>query len=388
MKPTRLPVLGLIVLLALAACGGRPAAPTAVAEVAPPAVPTDPPPAEPPATAMPAPATTPRPTATPAPTAPACDIEQVREAAQNATLFDSYTLSLRGYLQMPDEQIRLPVLNIDSAVALTGGQLSALEMTMTSTGEEAPFQLVLVDGLLYYRPSGEPWQVATELLGELLSSQVDSGQTIDVDVLEVLIDTPCVPFSERVDGRDADGYRFTEVNLIELAAVSSSVANVGDLPAEDIRSTEFLLWVAEVEDVPAVVKWQINIRFDVGEGEALVETSALVGGFNEPVDIRAPQGVVAVAFPLELPRPDDALLYLEDATALAFFTATAPEAIKAFYVDALTADGWTAGESRKEVANDTTAEIVPFTRGDETLEMAIAETEANTLVAFTLPEAE
>nr|MBP8948178.1 hypothetical protein [Promineifilum sp.] len=151
---------------------------------------------------------------------------------------------------------------------------------------------------------------------------------------------------------------------------------------------EFLLWVAEVEDVPAVVKWQINIRFDVGEGEALVETSALVGGFNEPVDIRAPQGVVAVAFPLELPRPDDALLYLEDATALAFFTATAPEAIKAFYVDALTADGWTAGESRKEVANDTTAEIVPFTRGDETLEMAIAETEANTLVAFTLPEAE
>jgi hypothetical protein len=284
--------------------------------------------------------------------------------------------------------MRLPVLNIDSAVALTGGQLSALEMTMTSTGEEAPFQLVLVDGLLYYRPSGEPWQVATELLGELLSSQVDSGQTIDVDVLEVLIDTPCVPFSERVDGRDADGYRFTEVNLIELAAVSSSVANVGDLPAEDIRSTEFLLWVAEVEDVPAVVKWQINIRFDVGEGEALVETSALVGGFNEPVDIRAPQGVVAVAFPLELPRPDDALLYLEDATALAFFTATAPEAIKAFYVDALTADGWTAGESRKEVANDTTAEIVPFTRGEETLEMAIAETEANTLVAFTLPEAE
>ena len=57
-------------------------------------------------------------------------------------------------------------------------------------------------------------------------------------------------------------------------------------------------------------------------------------------------------------------------------------------MDALTADGWTAGESRKEVANDTTAEIVPFTRGEETLEMAIAETEANTLVAFTLPEAE
>ena len=388
MKPTRLPALCLIVLLMLAACGQSDAAPTAVAEIAPTAAPTDPPPTEPPPTATLAPTATPQPTAAPDPTEPVCDIERVREAAVNSTLFDSYTMSLRGYLQMPDEQVRQPVMNVDSVVALTGGELSALKMGLDSADEEDPFQMILVDGVLYYRSGGEPWQVATGLVGELMTSQVDSAQTIDVDVLEVMVDTPCTPFSERVDGRDADGYHFTEVDLVELAAVSSSVANLGDLPAEDIRSTEFLIWVAEVEDVPAVVKWQLNILFDVGEGEALVETSALVSGFNEPVDIRAPQGVVAVAFALEVPRPDDATIYLEDAATLAFFTASTPEEMMTFYVDALTSDGWTAGESRTEVANDTTAEIVPFTRGEEELEMAIAVTNGQTLVVFTLPQEE
>lgn len=389
MKHNRLPVLCLIVLLLLAACGGSEAAPAAVAEVAPTTAPTEPPPTEPPPTATPAPTNTPRPTATPAPTEPVCDIEQVREAAENASLFETYTLSLEGYLQMPGEQLRQPVLLIDSAVAMSGGQLSALEMTFDSAEQEEPLQMILVDGLLYFRPAGEPWQVATEMLSAMLSSQVDSAQTIDVGVMEVVIDYPCAPFSERVDGRDADGFRFTEVDLAELAAVSSSAANLGGVPAEDIRSTEFLVWVAEVEDVPVVVKWQFNIVLDVDGEEALVETSALVGGFNEPVDIRAPEGVTAVAFPLELPRPDDALIYLEDATALAFFTAATPEEMQAFYVDALTADGWTAGESRQETTDDgRVVEVQTFTRGDEQLEMAIIVTEGETLVAFTLPQEE
>ncbi len=391
MKHTRLPVLCLVVLLGLAACGGGEAAPAEVAEVAPTAAPTAAPaPTDTPVpTNTPAPTHTPQPTATPTPTEPVCDIERVREAVENSTLFDSYTLSLRGYLQMPGEQLRQPVFLIDSAVAMNGGQLSALEMTFDSAEEEASLQMILVDGLLYFRPAGEPWQVATELVGEMLSSQVDSAQTIDAGVMEVVIDYPCAPFSERIDGRDADGFHFTEVDLAELAAVSSSAANLGGVPAEDIRSTEFLVWVAEVEDVPVVVKWQFNIVFELDGEEALAETSVLIGGFNEPVDIRAPEGVTAVAFPLELPRPDDALIYLEDATALAFFTAATPEEMQAFYVEALTADGWTAGESRPETTDDGRAVAVQtFTRGEEQLEMAIVVTEGETLVAFTLPQEE
>ena len=75
-------------------------------------------------------------------------------------------------------------------------------------------------------------------------------------------------------------------------------------------------------------------------------------------------------------------------TAIDVGLVSAHEALVAFYVDALTSDGWTAGESRTEVANDTTAEIVPFTRGEEELEMAIAVTNGQTLVAFTLPQEE
>ncbi len=389
MKRTHLPVLFLIVLLALAACGGSAPAPEAVVEAAPTAAPTEPPPTptpEPPPTAPPTATAEPTPTA--APTEPVCDIERLREAAENVALLDSYALSGVGYGQMPDEQLRLPMLHIESTVAMSGGQVLALDLTLDSAAAEATARMILVDDILYYRSGSDPWEVASELLSEIMASDVSSGQTIDVAVLEVINDRPCAPFSERIDGRDAAGYHFTEVDLAELAAVSASVANLGNLPAEAIRATEFKVWVAEVEDVPHVVKWQFNITFDEDGGEAVVETTIVVSDFNEPVDIRAPEGVVAAAFALELPRPDDALLYLEDAATLAFFTDSAPEEMKTLYSDLLTAEGWTPGENRKETIEGTNMDVLPFSRGEEQLEMGIAVTDAGTLVVFTLPPEE
>lgn len=388
MKRILFPSLLLIVLLALAACGSSPAAPTAVVEVAPTAAPTEPPPTDPPPTPTAQPTATAEPTATPARTEAVCDIERAREAAENIGLFDSYTLDMTGYMQLPNEQVRQRLLTVESAVALSGGQVTAMEMTFDSLTDAAPFQLILVDDLLYFRPAGEPWQVATALVSDLMATQVSSGLAIDATVLEVLLDYPCAPFSERIDGRDAAGYRFTEVDLAEVAAVTASVANLGDLPTGSLQSSEFLIWVAEVEDAPVMVKWQINIIFDVGEGEALVETMSQVGGFNEPVDIRAPQDVAAVAFPLDVPRPDDAQIYLEDAATLAFFTGGAPEEMKAFYTDVLTADGWTAGETSKQTVDGRNVEVQRFSRGEEQLEMAIAVTEGDTIVAFSLADEE
>jgi hypothetical protein len=146
--------------------------------------------------------------------------------------------------------------------------------------------------------------------------------------------------------------------------------------------------VTEVEDVPVLAQWQLNTIFDVGEGEALMEALATISGFGEPVDIRAPEGVEAIAFPLELSRPEDAQVYLEDATTLAFFTAMAPEEAKTLYTDALVADGWTVGESRQETAEGRSIDVLPFSRGEEQLEIAIAATGTQTLVAFTLQAAE
>ena len=112
----------------------------------------------------------------------------------------------------------------------------------------------------------------------------------------------------------------------------------------------------------------------------------------QPEPQPAPQTTARAELPppdaLELPRPDEALLYLEDAATLAFFTDSAPEEMKTLYSDLLTAEGWTPGENRKETIEGTNMDVLPFSRGEEQLEMGIAVTDAGTLVVFTLPPEE
>ena len=224
-------------------------------------------------------------------------------------------------------------------------------------------------------------------MADALGAQIGQARAIDEALLEILEDRPCEPFSERLDGRMTEGFHFSEFITTDIAALPSAAGDLSQLPADMKQSGEYFIWLAEVDGLLLPVQTQLTLTFDVGDGDSVIEAVTELSDFNAPLTITTPDAVMA-AFPVELARPDDAVVFLDDTTGLAFFTVEPPEAMKTFYTDTLVAEGWTVGQSRKEAVNDTNAEIVPFTRGEETLEMAIAETEANTLVAFTLPEAE
>ena len=387
MKRILFPSLLLIVLLALAACGSSPAAPTAVAEVAPTAVPTDPPPTEPPPTATPALTATPRPTATPAPTEVACDLERLVEAVDSVALLTSYRQEATAYGQFANQQARQRMLTLNGAVETTDGQVSAIDMRMVSyTDAGTSIHIIMVDDQMYYSQEEGQWQVATEFIAETLSAQIGQARTIDDALLEILEDKPCEPFSESMDGRMAEGFRFSEFDLVDLAALPSAAGDLSQLPADIQASGEYIIWLAEVDDLLLPVGTQLTLTFDVGDGDSVIEAITKLSDFNAPLDIVSPDGEIAT-FPIELPRPDDAVVFLDESTGLAFFTIEPPEVIKAFYIDALTADGWTVGENSKETTADgQNVELQRFSRGEERLEMAIAVTDDDTIVAFSLLE--
>jgi hypothetical protein len=172
------------------------------------------------------------------------------------------------------------------------------------------------------------------------------------------------------------------VDFADLSDALSSAGALGDVPPELISEVEYVLWVGEMNGVLLPVGTQLIAILELDDGEGRVDSVTTLGGVNEPVDIRAPEGVVATTFPLELPMPDDATVIIEDAETLGFLTAESPEEMLAFYTEALTADGWTAGESREEMVDDLSVEFLPFTREEASLELAVAVVDGETLVSF------
>jgi hypothetical protein len=360
-----------------------------VVELAPTTVPTEPPPTELPPTATPAPTATPRPTATLAPTEVACDLDRLVEAVDSVALLTSYRQEATVYGQFANQQVRQRMLTLNGAVETTDGQVSALDTRMVSyTDAGTSIHIIMVDDQMYYSQEEGQWQVATEFIAETLGAQIGQARAIDDALLEILEDKPCEPFTESIDGRMAEGFRFSEFDLVDLAALPSAAGDLSQLPADIEATGEYIIWLAEVDDLLLPVGTQLTLTFNVGDGDSVIEALTKLSDFNAPLDIAAPDVAIA-AFPIELPRPDDAVVFLDDSTGLAFFTSAPPEEMKAFYIDALTADGWTVGENSKETTDDgQNVELQRFSRGEEQLEMAIAVTEGDTIVAFSLAEEE
>lgn len=364
----------LIVLLALAACGSNPAAPAAS--------PTDPP------TATAEPAATPRPTATAAPTEAACDLQRLVEAVDSVVLLDSYRQEATVYRQFANEQVRSRMLTQAAWVEMSEGQVSAIDMQLVSyTDAGMAFRIIMVDDQIYYKPEEEQWLLATELLSETLGVQISQSRAIDEALLELLEDQPCEPFSGSLNGRTGSGFRFSEFTTEDIAALPSAAGDLSQLPADMEQSGEYIIWLAEVDGLLLPVGMQLTLTFDVGDGDSIIEAVTELSGFNEPLNIVAPDVSEAPPFTIEVTRPDDAEVFLDGSTGLGFYTATPPEEMKSFYTNALTADGWVVDENRKETtAAGLNVDVTFFSRGDERLEMGIAVIGGDTMVAFTMTQ--
>ncbi len=391
MKHTRLPVLCLLVLLALAACG------RGVAEVAPTAppptataVPTAAPTATPMPTATPAPTATPRPTPTPKPTEVACDLDRLAEAVDNQTRLTSYRQEATAYGQFAGQQLRQRLLTISGSVAMADGQVSAMDMRLASyTDAGQAMHIIMVADQFYFSEAGGPWQLAPAAVAAMLAAEIGPARAADDTLLVILEDRPCEPFSETIDGRVTEGLRFSDITFEDLAALPSAAGDLSQLPADMKQSGEYTLWLAEVDGLLLSVRTRLTLTFDVGDGVSVIEAVTAMSDFNKPLTITAPADIATPTFALDLARPDDAVVIVEDSLVLVFLTQEPPEEIKTFYTQALTAEGWTLDENRKSSISGSNADLLSFSRGEERMEVAISVSDdGETVVSFILIPAE
>jgi len=215
----------------------------------------------------------------------------------------------------------------------------------------------------------------------------DAGS--DDTLLAILEDRPCEPFSETIDGRVTEGLRFSDITFEDLAALPSAAGDLSQLPADMKQSGEYTLWLAEVDGLLLSVRTRLTLTFDVGDGVSVIEAVTAMSDFNKPLTITAPADIATPVFALDLARPDDAAVIVEDSLVLVFLTQEPPEEIKTFYTQALTAEGWTLDENRKSSISGSNADLLSFSRGEERMEMAISVSDdGETVVSFILIPAE
>jgi len=249
--------------------------------------------------------------------------------------------------------------------------------------------IIMVADQFYFSQEGGPWQLAPAAVAAMLAAQTGQARAADDTLLVILEDRPCEPFSETIDGRVTEGLRFSDITFEDLAALPSAAGDLSQLPADMEQSGVYTLWLAEVDGLLLSVRTQLTLTFDVGDGDSVIEAVTAMSDFNKPLTITAPADVETPTFPVELTRPDDAVVLAEDSLVLVFLTQEPPEEIKTFYTEALTAEGWTPGENRKSSVSGSNTDFLPFSRGEEYMEMAISVSDdGETVVSFFLMPAE
>lgn len=294
------PTIGLILLLWLAACGGAEALPTAeVVAPEPTVAPTALPPTALPPTALPPtalpptaavePTAAPLATDVPAPSAAVCDMERLRQAAAGVALLASYTRQVNINGQSAGDPQPQSLMVIDMAVAQSGGQVSALDIQITAPiSDSPPVGIIFVDGQFYFREGEGPWGPIEDILSTVLATDIRSSEIIDVGVLEKLTGLPCVPFQETIEGYETQGYRFTELDSADLAALAAAPMGLDELPPAAVKSMELAVWVTDVDGRPVLLRTQLLFVIDAGGGETSGEARDDLRNFNVPVTISQP----------------------------------------------------------------------------------------------------
>jgi len=317
-------------------------------------------------------------------------LDRLAEAVDNLTQVTSYRQEATAYGQFAGQQLRQRMLTISGSVQMADGQVSATDMRLVSyTDAGTTMHIIMVADQFYFSQEGGPWQLAPAAVAAMLAAETGQARAADDTLLVILEDRPCEPFSETIDGRVTEGLRFSDITFEDLAVLPSAAGDLSQLPADMEQSGVYTIWLAEVDGLLLSVRTQLTLTFDVGDGDSVIEAVTEMSGFNAPLTITAPADIETPAFALDLTRPDDAVVILEDSMGAAFFTQEPPEAMKTLYTEALVARGWTPGENRKSVVNGVNTDILAFSRGEEYLEMAVGvNDDGDTMVSFFLIPAE
>lgn len=285
----------------------------------------------------------PVPTDTPEPVEEEVDLS---ESDIDLTDLDSYTMRMTLTSTAPDGTEQ----GMNMAVSVSADPPAQLITINTfgieEMGAETPseMQMALTDGTLYMSVPGEGCfslpggdGVEEEFLGDLPGVE---------DFTEGLGTVTRIRPNETINGIETIHYRFDEASFLDL---------MGD---DDIESVTGDLYVAvdggylvrmEIEGVGA----GMNL-FDESESAEAVPFSIVydIVDINQPIEIMLPEGCGVESGGSEYPMVDDASETMSFPGGLMYSTGMGAAELVEFYVDAMSAEGWTYEEADSTVSGD------------------------------------
>jgi len=355
MRTKVLGTLMLIVLLLLAACGGAPKEPTAVPSEPESATST---------TTQATPTRPPEPPTAPQPQTEEYDFGQASDLAG----LDSYRV--RTTMQWESIKDGNKEMGSWDVMEEFVRQPPAQRFVWTGTGagevgtESGEWELIQI-GKDSYMNTGSGWLAMTTgeegifggnafLSAPLGMVSANRGKLVERNAM--------------VNGVSTDKYTFDESTLgasLGLGAIAKANGEVWISPQLNV----VVKYVAHYEGK--------NLALG-GGGEGKMDVTFDLTDINQPIDIRAPEGVKS-AMPEDIPVMDGATDVVAIEGIIAYQTTDSVEEATAFYQTQMTAQGWTTQEGG-------IPGMMSFTKGNRTAQVMIMEAEGKTSVTVMVSE--
>jgi len=355
MRTKVLGTLMLIVLLLLAACGGAPKEPTAVPSEPESATST---------TTQATPTRPPEPPTAPQPQTEEYDFGQASDLAG----LDSYRV--RTTMQWESIKDGNKEMGSWDVMEEFVRQPPAQRFVWTGTGagevgtESGEWELIQI-GKDSYMNTGSGWLAMTTgeegifggnafLSAPLGMVSANRGKLVERNAM--------------VNGVSTDKYTFDESTLgasLGLGAIAKANGEVWISPQLNV----VVKYVAHYEGK--------NLALG-GGGEGKMDVTFDLTDINQPIDIRAPEGVKS-AMPEDIPVMDGATDVVAIEGIIAYQTTDSVEEATAFYQTQMPARGWTTQEGG-------IPGMMPFTKGNRTAQVMIMEAEGKTSVTVMVSE--
>jgi hypothetical protein len=363
-----------ILMLTLISCGEQPTVETATATLTPTASVTPTLEPSPTPTPTPVPSPTPTPTSLPTPTALACDQDGVREAIDRLNDLEFYRIvvDLRG--NNPVLGNMTVVMTMNMAFVMNEGEIEATEFTLdyaSDLGQD--MHAIVVGDSFYVEISPNEWEVlqgqfASGMLDNMAGSQLLKPEL--VDQLETV---------ESLDGRQAEHYQYEGVDLSGITNLRGlGLADAGIEPT----SVTLDLWLTAEGDFTIPLRTVLAIEAEKDNVALDIELQLDVEGVNVPIEISAPEDVVAPAFALDIPLLEDAQVYLETENLIGYLTALSPDEVHTFYEETLTGLGWTFVGTTIEEAEGLTMVLDQYSLDTTEVSIGVGEQAGQTIVVI------
>lgn len=316
-------------------------------------------------------------TPTPYPAGPPCDHDTLRRSIANLDSLQSYTIETESGIFVSELSTIGFQQMITYSIERNEGEsdLIYLSQAVPGPGQNELLEMIWANDLWYLRPNAdEDWFVLGSELTEAFQETFAQAQFISPDFVGILSQAECFVTEEPLRMRTAQHYFY---HGIDLSAAPSLNGADSRLLARTISDVTFEVWVIPFKEVTIPVKSVLTMEIADDELAQRVIKTQTFFDLDQPLEIELPD-VEPTGFFLAVPRPDDAVIVVENALLLAFTTATPPDEMITLLEDYLLSEGWARnGTPYLEDVEGIEFEAHPFIQGEEELTFGIAQVETD-----------